>query len=516
MPEVTERLSTVRDPVVSVRGLTKTFAGTRALRGIDIDFLPGEIHAICGGNGSGKSTMIKILSGVYEGDEGGTLVFNGESHDSDKMTPAIAHRNSVRTVHQDLAIFADMNVAENLAIDAGFARGLGGRIKWRAVYAQAARLIEAFNIPAKPKTRMSNLSLAVWTEVAIARSLRDQNEAGHGLLILDEPTAALPIHEVETMITSLKNLAAQGQSILYVSHRLDEVIELADKITVLRDGQLVGTYPSSELDEPRLIELMLGKPVDSALRHDSIEARGEPVFEVRDLVAGPVQGVTFSVRPGEVLGIAGLLGSGRSTILRTAFGVTTPESGDILLDGKPIALRSPRDAMAHGISMVPESRVRDAAFMGDSTIDMNMSVGMLRHYWSRLTIRQGAIEADSDRLIDEFGVKASSGRNAMASLSGGNQQKVIIARWLRLGPRVLLLDEPTQGVDAGARADIYRIIRSATSQGLAVIVVASDLDELALVVDRAVVLRKGKLVAEVSGHEMTAQRLAELSYADAE
>lgn len=500
-------------PVACLRGVTKTFAGTRALRHIDLDFYPGEIHAVCGENGSGKSTMIKILSGVYQGDSGGTLSLSGEQCEADRITPALAHRRGVRVVHQDLAVFPELTVAENLAIDGGFATGFGGRIRWRQQHRDAAELIRSFNIRAKPTSRLADLSLAARTQVAIARSLRDQSVRGSGLLILDEPTAALPVHEVDALLTALRDLAAAGQSILYVSHRLDEVLDLADHVTVLRDGELVGTFSASDLDESRLVDLMLGRAVAKALEHRPVTASGPALFKVEDLSAGRLKNVSFSVAAGEMLGIAGLLGSGRSTLLRAIFGAVRPSSGRFVLDGKPALLDSPKTAMRAGVAMVPEHRLRDAAF-ADQSVDMNLSISVIDRYWQRLVVAQRRLRRDSDQLISEYRVKVPSGRSVMNSLSGGNQQKVVVARWLRRNPRLILLDEPTQGVDVGARTEIYNALRVATRQGSAAILVASDLKELAQVVDRAIVLRNGQIVAELGPDEMSAHRLAQLSHAD--
>jgi ribose transport system ATP-binding protein len=496
-----------------LRSITKTFAGTRALRHIDLDFYPGEIHAVCGENGSGKSTMIKILSGVYQADSGGTISLSGEECEADRITPGLAHRRGVRVVHQDLAVFPELTVAENLAIDGGFATGFGGRIRWRQQHRDAAALIRSFNIPAKPTSRLADLSLAARTEVAIARSLRDQSVRGRGLLILDEPTAALPVHEVDALLTALRDLAAAGQSILYVSHRLDEVLDLADRVTVLRDGELVGTFPAADLDEPRLVDLMLGRAVSKALERQPVTATGPTLFRVEDLSVGRLRNVSFSVAAGEMLGIAGVLGSGRSTLLRAIFGVVRPSSGRFLLDGKPTILDSPQKAMQTGVAMVPEHRLRDAAFT-DQSVDMNLSIGVIGRYWQRLVVAQRRLRRDSDQLISEYRVKVPDGRAVMNSLSGGNQQKVVIARWLRRNPRLILLDEPTQGVDVGARTEIYNALRTATQQGSAAILVASDLKELAQVVDRAIVLRNGQIVAELGPDDMSAHRLARLSHAD--
>jgi ribose transport system ATP-binding protein len=510
---VVSHAAPVGAPAVSLRGVTKTFAGTRAVRHLDLDFFPGQIHAVCGENGSGKSTMIKILSGVYQADAGGTIRVNDEECAADRMTPGFAHRNGIRVVHQDLAVFPELTVAENLAVDGGFARGFGGHIRWRQQHREAAELIRTFNIPARPTSRLAELSLAARAEVAIARALRDESVRGRGLLILDEPTAALPVNEVEALLSALRKLAAGGQPILYVSHRLDEVLDLADCVSVLRDGELVGTFASDSLDESRLIDLMLGRAVSKALDFEPVVATGAPLLEVHNLSVGRLSDVSFSVAPGEMLGVAGVMGSGRSSLLRAIFGAGGVRAGGFVLDGKPYTATTPSAAMREGVAMVPENRLRDAAFV-DQSVDMNMSISVISTYWQRMRMTRRRMRRDADELIAEYRVKVPSGRSVMSSLSGGNQQKVVLARWLRRKPRLMLLDEPTQGVDVGARAEIWKALRTATEQGSAAVVVCSDFQELAQVVDRAIVLRNGRIVANLSADEISAHRLAQLSHAD--
>lgn len=497
-------------PSVWVRGVSKTFAGTRALDSVDLDVRPGEIHGLCGGNGSGKSTLIKILAGVYQADPGGTMHVGDEVVAADEVMPGDASRLSICTVHQDLAVFPDLSVAENLAIGAGFATGPGGRIRWGQQRREAARLIDRFVIPATPRTRLADLTVAARTQVAIARALQAAGEDHRGLLILDEPTAALPVREVELLLAGLRRLAAQGQSILYVSHRLDEVLDLCDRVTVLRDGRKVATRDTAELGEQELIELMLGRTVEHDLQHEPRQIDGKPLLEVRQLASGPLKDVSFTLHEGEVLGIAGLLGSGRSTLLRTIFGDRARDGGEIAIGGRRVVFKRPIDAIAQGVVMVPENRLQDAAF-SDLSVDMNGALSVIGRYWRGGFLRSRRLRDDGRGLIADFDVKTSAGSAPLSALSGGNQQKVVMARWLRRKPQILLLDEPTQGVDVGARADIYRLVREATDSGSAAIVVASDFEELAHVADRVIVLRRGLVVAEVSGSDITAHRLTELS-----
>jgi ribose transport system ATP-binding protein len=500
------------DVRVQVRGLSKRFPGTVALDNVDLDVRPSEIHALVGGNGSGKSTLIKILAGVYQGDRGELAVGDVVTAAED-ASPEQARATGVHVVHQDLGVFPDMSVLENIALGYGYPTGPAARVRWRQLRTRTERLIERFEIPARPETPLRSLSYAARTQVAIARALQDEDESvGRGLLILDEPTSALPAHEVDLLTGTLRRYAARGQAILYVSHRLDEVLAIADRITVLRDGVKVGTFAAEEMDEERLIRAIVGRQVEQVfVPMPEVEGR-EVVFEARDLTAGPLRGVDLQVLRGEVLGIAGLLGSGRTELLRAIFGDLPLVSGTMRLDGKKLAPRRPADAMAAGVAYIPENRGADGAF-SDLSVRRNAMMASVPEYWSGLHIADGRMARDAVRLIDDFVVKTPSDAVPIATLSGGNQQKVIVARWLRRRPKLLLLDEPTQGIDVAARAEIYGLVRQAVSQGATAILVASDFEELSLVSDRVVVLREGRIRGEIERPELTAERLTQLTYA---
>jgi ribose transport system ATP-binding protein len=332
------------------------------------------------------------------------------------------------------------------------------------------------------------------------------------LLILDEPTASLPAHEVEMLLTQLKRYAANGQAILYVSHRLDEILAIADRVSALRDGELVGTYDASEISESFLIELIIGKPAAKTAKSNCRAVQSKVVFTVRKLAVGPLKDIAFDVYKGEIVGIAGLLGAGRTELLRAIFGDLEIENGEMELDEVEHRPSSPSEAIKAGVAYVPENRVQDAVFM-DQTIASNIAMPALRSYFKNGRVAQDRIERDAAEDIDRFLVKANDTDALLSTLSGGNQQKVIMARWLRLRPKLLLLDEPTQGVDIGARAEIYKLIRAATEEGAAGIVVASDFEELSAVCDRILVIREGRIIAELRGNEMTPHRVAQLTLA---
>lgn len=496
---------------VQITQLSKTFPGTRALNKVNLDIRSGEIHALIGGNGSGKSTLIKILCGIYKGDPGGTLRIDNYETNADESTPTIARQSGVHVVHQDLGVFLDLSVAENLALGSYYERtGLQG-INWRSLKKRTESLIRRFEINADPETQLRSLGPAVRTQVAIARALQGQADSSSGLLILDEPTASLPAHEVEMLLAQLKRYAAQGQAILYVSHRLDEILAIADRVSALRDGELVGTYDASDISESLLIDLIVGEQVERTARATFQPSQSDVVFRARDLAVGPLRGVSFDIFKGEIVGIAGLLGAGRTELLRAIFGDLDVENGEMELSNVDYRPNSPSEAIKVGVAYVPENRVQDAVFM-DQTIADNIAMPALSSYFKNGRIARDQIDRDAKEDIGQFLVKANDAEALLSTLSGGNQQKVVMARWLRLGPKLLLLDEPTQGVDVGARAEIYKLVRAATDEGAAAIVVASDFEELTAVCDRILVIREGRLIAELRGIDMTPHRVAELTF----
>jgi ribose transport system ATP-binding protein len=346
--------------------------------------------------------------------------------------------------------------------------------------------------------------------IAIARALETSDGTLEpSLLVLDEPTASLPEHEVDILLEALRRYSRAGYSILYVSHRLEEVLALSDEITVLRNGEHIITRPTAGLRHAELVEHIVGRPLDRLFAEAEQPAAGDIIFEAHDLAGGPLRGVTLDVRAGEIVGIAGLLGSGRTELLRTVFGAYRNDSGQMRIKGDSYSPKAPRDAMAAGVAYIPEQRDVDAAFP-DLSVRENLSVGQLRRYWGRAGFRHRQERDDAHSSVDEFAVRTAGIEANLSSLSGGNQQKVILARWLRRDPCLLLLDEPTQGVDVGARADVYRSVRAAVSEGAGALLVSSDFEELAHASDRVLVLREGRIAAEVTGPELTAHRLNEL------
>lgn len=496
---------------VSIRGMSKAFPGSLALDGVDLEIAPGEVHALCGGNGSGKSTLIKILTGIIPGDEGSVQIGSAQL-DVSELNPQLVHGLGVRVVHQDLAVFPDLSVTENMMLGAEFPKTLGGGIDWKTATRRTQELIERFEIDARGSDLLRSLPVAVRAQVAIARALQDVSD-GNGLIILDEPTASLPVHEARMLHTAIRRLAQTGHSVLFVSHRLDEVLALADTVTVFKDGRVSSVSKAADLTEAKIIEAILGREMQTARVRPLIPEDAPTVLEVRGLGAGPLQDVDLTVKAGETVGVAGLLGSGRTELLRAICGDLARTSGRVVVNGQDATFKHLEEAIGRGIVMIPEDRVNGGAF-ADMTLGENMDIGVLNWYWKNLRFQKSKMNKDAETLRRDFKVKAESGSTMMRALSGGNQQKAIFARWLRRDPTLVLLDEPTQGVDVGARSDLYAAVTKVTDAGGAAVVVTSDLEELAQIVDRAIVLRDGRVVAEVVGEELNAHRISELIYRD--
>jgi ribose transport system ATP-binding protein len=491
--------------------ISVAFGGTQALRRASLEVRAGTVHALLGGNGSGKSTLIKVLAGVNRADPGGRVVVRDQSHPADEFTSDMARSAGLRFVHQDLGMFENMTVAENFALYAKYPCAAGARIRWRSLHARVADLLEKFEIDAKPDSKVSALRPALRTMLAVARALQDDDSHVDRVLVLDEPTASLPAAEVDLLLRSLRQRAEQGHSVIFVSHRLPEVLSLADDVTVLRDGSAVATVAAGTTSEREIAEAMAGRAVERFYPPVTKVSASAPIASVHKLAAGPVRDVSVEVRSGETVGLAGLLGAGRSSLLRAIFGDLRVTSGLIRVGSHVGPFLRPGDAMRAGVGYVPEDRANDAAFM-DFSVGRNITVTVISSYFRRLVIRRRQERRDGQQRVAEFGIQAPSADSPLRSLSGGNQQKAILARWILGRPKLLLLDEPTQGVDVVARAEIYQVIRSAADRGAGVIVASSDLDELAHICDRVLVLGDGRVVQEIDRDGLTPARLYELMH----
>jgi ABC-type sugar transport system ATPase subunit len=492
-----------------VAALNKSFGSVQVLKSVSLTVRRGTVHALLGGNGSGKSTTIKILAGVYQADSG-DLEVRGESYDLGGYTPATAEKAGLRFVHQDLGLFDDLSVEENFALDAGYPRNAAGGIDWKRLRTRVAELISAYGIQGGPRTPVNRLRPADRTLVAIARALQD-DESGNCVVVLDEPTASLGKKESEELLGHVRRRADMGQTFVIVSHRMQEVLSVAQDFTVFRDGLVVGELVDAQPTEDEIVTIMAGRAVTALRPTGSVShATTEPVLEFRGIGGGPLRGVDLTVHSGEIVGVAGLAGSGRSTLLSMAFGAARPAAGEMLLQGRPFAPRAIEVAMAAGVALVPEDRAHEAAFP-DLTTDQNLSMSVLHRLWHGGLIRRRESRANAARLIEKFGIKVAGPEALFSSMSGGNQQKVVIARWLQRDPKVILLDEPTQGVDVMSRADIYGVIReAAATTGACVLIASSDLGELHALCDRIVVLGAGRVSHEVAAGDVSVDELTAL------
>lgn len=500
------------DAAFEVRGVSKTFGATRALRDVSFEVGAGAIRGLVGSNGSGKSTLIKILAGIYPANAGEVRI-RGAAFDAGAMTASTSKAAGIRVVHQQDSVFPDLTVAENLAIGRGFETGPVWKIRWRSQRRWAKDVLSRFRIPANPNQLVATTRPAVRTMIVIARALQDQEESHGGMLVLDEPTRSLPPAEVDVLLAALRRYAAAGQTIIFVSHRLEEILSVTDAVTVLRDGRLVGSKPTQALSHETLAELIVGRAVEelghSPQASKSMRPRKTPVLQVTGLCGGAVRDVSLTVAAGEIVGVTGLLGSGRSTLLRLLFGLQELEKGEVLVDGEALRPRNPAEAMAAGIAYIPEDRAGQASFE-QLTVSENLAISATDVYWRRAWFRSGDERADSRRLIQEHGIRCAGEAAPLKSLSGGNQQKVILARWMRRQPVLLLLDEPTQGVDIGARTQIYKLFRAEAQRGAGLLLVSSDAEELQAISDRVVRLREGRIAANLAHENLSDIRIEQL------
>jgi ABC-type sugar transport system ATPase subunit len=523
------------DDALRVVGLTKRFGATLALDKADLTLRHGTVHALVGGNGCGKSTTIKILAGVHRADNG-CIVVAGRPWDAAGYDPRAGRASGLRFVHQDLGLFPELSIAENFAFDAGYPTGLGGRVRWQGLHRRVAELLSAYEIDADPRTPVVALRPAQRTLVAICRALQDQEGDQRLILVLDEPTATLPQHESDVLLEAVRRRADKGQTVLMVSHRMSEVLSVCDDFTVFRDGRTVAALVAQRPSEQELVRHMTGAALTPTIDHgaaagapnDDTAARGdgrsaaeptvaiggeEVVLRVQDVHGGPLRGVDLEVRRGEIVGVTGLVGSGRSSLLRTIFGEHRPTAGSVVVRdpcGRPQAEGDVRTRMDAGVALVPEDRAGEAAFAQLSVRD-NLSVTVRGNYWRPWGMSQRQERAEAATLVSRYGVRTLSADVPFASLSGGNQQKVVLARWLQRTPSLLLLDEPTQGVDVMSRADIYRTVQEAAADGCAVLVASSDLLELCALCTRVVVLQDGQVIAHVSGDQLIPDHLTALT-----
>jgi simple sugar transport system ATP-binding protein len=491
---------------LKVENISKRFGAVQALDRVNMEISEGEIHCLVGENGSGKSTLIKIVSGVETPDEG-NIYIGDMQYNVVEATEAV--KAGIQVIYQDLALFPNFSVAENISLNERL-ESRARFVNWGSVRKIAERELKEIGKQIDPEDLVEDLSVADKQIVAITRALT----SGAKLIIMDEPTTALTKSEVDSLFEIISNLKTRGISTLFVSHKLSEVFRISEKVTVIRDGIIVGTFEPKELDEKKLIFHMTGREIETSRFECKIDDSGngkKPLLEVKNLSKkGNYIDVSFKLYPGEILGIIGLLGSGRTELASSVFGLIRPESGDIYLEGQPVKIKSPMAAKKLGISFLPEDRLTEGLFI-DKEIGSNIIVTNMWKYLNRLKlINFKKVKSDTKKMADDLNIKTPSLDLPVNSLSGGNQQRVVVAKWISTNPKVFILDGPTVGIDVGSKRDIHMIIRELADQGVGIIIISDEIPEVIQNCNRILVMRKGRIVEELDAACTTEEELNEI------
>ncbi|WP_300441978.1 sugar ABC transporter ATP-binding protein [uncultured Mameliella sp.] len=489
---------TQETPVLRLEDIVKTFPGVRALDGVSLSIMPGEVHALMGENGAGKSTLMKVLGGIHQPNEGKIfvdeqpVVMNG---------PLDAKAKGIVFIHQELSLAEELSVAENIYLGE-LPRKRFGLVDWAKLEAKTNVILEKLKVGFNAKTRVGDLSIANQQMVEIARALTVDAKA----VIFDEPTASLTDAEKVVLFEVISDLQAQGVGIAYISHRMEEIFKITDRISVLRDGQYQGTVVTAETNEEGVTQMMIGRKLDLS-RNESHHELGDVALEVRGLSCGKLyQDVSFEVRRGEVVGFYGLVGAGRTEIAETLFGLRDPSAGTILMDGEEVRIHSPVDAIAKGISLVPEDRKGQGLVLGMNCRD-NMTLPQVDDLKAGPFVAEGSEIAIFDQYRDKLDIRTPGWKQTVGNLSGGNQQKIVIGKWLSMHPNVLIVDEPTRGIDVGSKSEIHNLIRELAAQGYAVIVISSEMPEVLHVSDRIIAMYSGRIMRTFTSDEVTEDNL---------
>ncbi|MFK8111461.1 MAG: sugar ABC transporter ATP-binding protein [Rubripirellula sp.] len=493
----------VAQPLLEVRKVTKRFAGVTALKDVDASFARGEVHAVIGENGAGKSTLMKILAGVQPQDAG-EVWFDGRQVAIDSVQTALDL--GIALIHQEL------NLADNLDVGANIYLGREplrfGLIDFQRIQKDSVQFLQMVGLNVDPSTIVGNLTIGVQQLIEIAKALSVDAK----MLIMDEPTSSLSQHETEALFEVIESLRERGVTVVYISHRLAEIKRIADRVTVLRDGENAGELSREEISHDAMVELMVGRDISQYYARADHEI-GAPVLKVEGLrtSAWPAHQCTFQVGAGEMVGVAGLVGAGRTEMMTSIFGVGQPLSGSVEVDGRTIDLRNCRDAIDAGMAMVPEDRKQQGLIL-EMGIRNNIGLpGLSRHKLAGVFLNRAQEQHDSDEMIREMKIKTPNDMQQTQYLSGGNQQKVVIGKWLSMHPKVLLLDEPTRGVDIGAKQEIYRLMEELAERGVAILFVSSEMEEVMSMSDRAIVMHEGRITGELSQDEMTEEAIMQLA-----
>jgi ribose transport system ATP-binding protein len=500
--------------VLDVSGISKTFVSQRALAGVDLRVGSGEVHALVGHNGSGKSTLIKILAGYHEPDpDGGRILVGGQ--ELRHGDPDSARRLGLRFIHQELGLVDSLTVLENVRLGSAYDTGFIGRIRWRHERRRTREILSRVGLSAHPDALVATLSPVQRTQLAVARALDGEDAAR--VLFFDEPTATLPESEVERLFVVIRQLKAHGHGVVYISHRLEELPQIADRITVLRNGSVVGSGPQGEFSRDRLVDLIVG-PVAAAQDAPSHTARADtgtrtesvPCLTFEHVRAGELVDASFEIGRGEIVGVAGLAGSGVHDIAGTLLGRKPLEGGTIRVEGEPVNECGPLALGRRSLAVLPSERLLKS--IPSFTVRENLTLPHLTPMYRGGRWRMREERRVARELIDRFGVLPKDPERILAQLSGGNQQKVAVAKWLRTKPRVLVLDEPTQGVDVGGKAEILDLLRTAAQEGLGVVLCSSDMEDLELICDRVLVVREGRVASQLTGADINRERISEECY----
>ncbi|MDX2245756.1 MAG: sugar ABC transporter ATP-binding protein [Bacteroidia bacterium] len=473
--------------------ISKVFPGVKALDAVSFDLLPAEIHALCGENGAGKSTLMNILSGNLQPDEG-EIFLHGEK--VVLANPLSAQNQGISIVHQEKSLVGNLSIAENIFTE-NYPVKTGGFIDFPELYSRTQKLLQTLNITSlDPRTKVESLSSTRQQIVEIAKALAKNPK----ILILDEPTAAMTADETETLFRILRELRQKGTSVIYISHRLTEIFEIADRLTVLRDGKYQGTFPVADMTIKSIIRLMVGRDLEEQTY--TSQQQKNILLSIKNLCGHKFHNITFELRAGEILALAGLVGAGRSEVARAIMGIDPAEKGEIWVQGKKVIIRNPPDAIRYGIGYVPENRKEQGIFP-EMTLADNIAVTSLSSLARKGFIQNNQVFSPVQKLVEKLQIKTPSIQQKMINLSGGNQQKALLGRWLMLDPSVLIVDEPTQGVDVGAKAEIYQLLRALAAKGTAILLISSELPEVLALSDRVLVLYNGTLTGELSREEAT-------------
>jgi len=494
-----------RQPIVEVRGLSKSFPGVRALDQVRFDLLPGEVHALMGENGAGKSTLMKILAGVYQRDAGELLI---DGKPAEIPNPRAAQALGIGIIHQELNLMNHLSAAQNIYIGREPRGRLGLFLDEDTLNEQARAIFARMHLHLDPRTRVGELTVAKQQMVEIAKALSFDSR----VLIMDEPTAALNDAEIEELFRIIGKLKSHGVGIVYITHKMDELKRIADRVTVMRDGQTVATVGAADTPIDAIIGMMVGRRLDDSEDRPPDTSGNDIVLEVAGLRQGTtIKDVSFALRRGEILGFAGLMGAGRTEVARAIFGADPIDAGEIRVHGKRVAIRAPRDAVRHGIGYLSEDRKQFGLVTG-LDVETNVVLPSLgRFVWKRLFLAQAAIRAAAEGFVARLSIKTPSVRQQVRLLSGGNQQKIVIAKWLLRDSDILFFDEPTRGIDVGAKREIYKLLNALAEQGRAIVMISSELPEILRMSHRILVMCEGRITGELSHREATQEGIMRLA-----